>query len=630
MSSAAPVYALEAGDILVGYWPSSILRLDSVPSEASTATGFRVSPFFTRLSVDAAGVVYLLDGYRAALFRIDPTTRAISIVSNALRGGGPLMVAATAFVSEPGGSLWVADHDGHRVLRVDPETGDREVLELPAGVESVIDLAFEPVLGTLLALDHATPSFYQPIIGVLGALVRIDPFPPSHADLNERAQYYDWGVTTTPDGRIYVTQCCGPVSPVSIVRIDPDSGVRSEVSSSELGSGPQFAQLSPIHALSELELLVADFDSPTDTSRLMRVQIDTGDRSVASGPGVGDGPGLAGGVRDIALGPGNDCYALDAEGIMHVDLVTGNRERWFEFQVGSAASQAELVVGSIAAIAGKPVLFVGREYPFVERVYGVDPVTRDSAPLASGAEDPSPMSYSLRFAHRLLPDGDALAFGSIAGDERNTILRIDGRTGERSVFARPHPGGPSWSQIEGVAVAPGAIFVSDSDRVFRVDVHQIEPSLVSIPSVVSSYDHGTGEPAAFYRLAVAPSGELFSSLSGKLLRIDPVTGDRTIASGDGVGAGPILRTPIDIDATADGRILVLQTLRPDDAGQELLSIDPETGDRERLAIGEIESIAVVPEPGAGLLAMAAFAALAAREGSMRVLRGSDRRRQTIR
>jgi len=59
-----------------------------------------------------------------------------------------------------------------------------------------------------------------------------------------------------------------------------------------------------------------------------------------------------------------------------------------------------------------------------------------------------------------------------------------------------------------------------------------------------------------------------------VLRIDPVTGDRTILTGGLVGTGPALDVPMGIAVDGDGHVLVLDAF-----SRSVIRVDPLTGDR---------------------------------------------------
>ena len=59
-----------------------------------------------------------------------------------------------------------------------------------------------------------------------------------------------------------------------------------------------------------------------------------------------------------------------------------------------------------------------------------------------------------------------------------------------------------------------------------------------------------------------------------VLRVDPITGDRTILSDDATGAGPAFGSPEGIAVGADGDLVVI-----DGSLNAVLVVDPDSGDR---------------------------------------------------
>ena len=122
------------------------------------------------------------------------------------------------------------------------------------------------------------------------------------------------GIAIDRDQTILVPDICHP----AILRVDPVTGNRSCVSGKDiwgatLGSGPMFTgDLYDIAVLSDGSLLVTDCfpephsPFPGDTLlAVIKVNPNTGDRTILSGPGVGSGPNFGpGGPRALAVDVG--------------------------------------------------------------------------------------------------------------------------------------------------------------------------------------------------------------------------------------------------------------------------------------------------------------------------------------
>lgn len=81
-------------------------------------------------------------------------------------------------------------------------------------------------------------------------------------------------------------------------------------------------------------------------------------------------------------------------------------------------------------------------------------------------------------------------------------------------------------------------------------------------------------------IAVEADGQLLVvELAGRaLLRVDPITGERTLVSDDSHGGGPFFATPADLAMDATGAAIVADPGLP-----ALLRVDPTSGDRSILS-----------------------------------------------
>ena len=196
--------------------------------------------------------------------------------------------------------------------------------------------------------------------------------------------------------------------------------------------------------------------------------------------------------------------------------------------------------------------------------------------------------------------------------------------------------GPAIGRLFGIAIeASHAIVVADGLALFRIDPATGNRTLFSgCPDVACAAPVGSGpafgEPVD---IAIDPSGALFvtyqieGSVFGALRRVDPATGARTLISGcqdlacTAVrGTGPRFSNLFGIAFDADGSLLVT-----DGDLDAVLRVDPVSGDRTLLtgcvdaacssavgsgtALAEPLDIAVIPEPAAAGDALVAVAAL---------------------
>lgn len=135
-----------------------------------------------------------------------------------------------------------------------------------------------------------------------------------------------------------------------IVKIDPTTGIRTEISGPNRGSGPLLGFSQGVTLDKDGTLLVSG--SLGDTHHITRVDPETGNRMYvsrsgdpgsASGPFVGEGYPLG---RPFALSlepSGNTVLAATESGVVRVDLVTGDRTLMADlhgFSIGVLADPA--------------------------------------------------------------------------------------------------------------------------------------------------------------------------------------------------------------------------------------------------------------------------------------------------
>jgi hypothetical protein len=107
-----------------------------------------------------------------------------------------------------------------------------------------------------------------------------------------------------------------------VVRVDRNTGVRTLISGPGLGSGPALNGPYSIAVEGTGNILVLDFNAATTASRLLRIT-PTGARSVLSSNAVGAGPAL--GVSERVRVLNGVIYLLDGGRVLSVDAITGSR-----------------------------------------------------------------------------------------------------------------------------------------------------------------------------------------------------------------------------------------------------------------------------------------------------------------
>ncbi|MFN2374916.1 MAG: NHL repeat-containing protein [Candidatus Binatia bacterium] len=170
------------------------------------------------------------------------------------------------------------------------------------------------------------------------------------------------------------------------------------------------------------------------------------------------------------------------------------------------------------------------------------------------------------------PSGDAYLIGAASGAY---VQRLAVATGGRCEIVSDLDTGtglPMGSPAKGALEAGGTLVVSasSSDAVFRVD------PVTGNRTVVSGLGVGLGTALDFpYPITVEASGDiLVADNSNRIFRIDPASGDRTVLSSTSVGTGPDFITPRGLAVEASGDILVANF-----NGDSIFRVDPATGDR---------------------------------------------------
>ncbi|MBI3329120.1 MAG: hypothetical protein HYZ81_20750 [Nitrospinae bacterium] len=186
---------------------------------------------------------------------------------------------------------------------------------------------------------------------------------------------------------------------------------------------------------------------------------------------------------------------------------------------------------------------------------------------------------------------------------RQAVVRVDRVTGDRRIVsqgATGRGGGPPFAGPQGVAVeVDGHLVVADGiESVLRVDRVTGDRTLVSgcvgfDPETFQCRGSGQstfGEPQG---IAVEADGSLVVAVvvgfgsSAAVVRVDRVTGDRTLVSGcteitfhctASRGSGPSLREPQGIAVEADGSLVVAVGIGFSFSAT-VVRVDPRTGDR---------------------------------------------------
>jgi sugar lactone lactonase YvrE len=182
---------------------------------------------------------------------------------------------------------------------------------------------------------------------------------------------------------------------------------------------------------------------------------------------------------------------------------------------------------------------------------------------------------------------DTFAVGAV----RNPgVVRVDATTGVRTAVSNNTTpvGGPSFVQPTGIDIEAGgtivvadlAAFAAGNGGVIRVD------PATGTRTVLSRNGAPAGGPTFEnpFDLVVGPSGDIYvidsgdTVSTGRVIRVDPVTGARTLISRNGAPAGgPSFAFPQGITMDKTGRLLISDVSAFGDGG--IIAVDPTTGAR---------------------------------------------------
>jgi sugar lactone lactonase YvrE len=545
--------------------------------------------------VEATGQLVIADGNRVV--RVDPGSGVRTIVSDETTGSGPPITGLVAAIAvEATGQLVVGDSGdsgGCRLLRVDPGSGARTIV---SGATTGSGPNF--VTGCTGIAVEATGHI---VVAAWNRIMRVDPGSGARTIVSDGTSGTGPGFSSAADiaveatGQLVVVDGIYPIG--RVLRVDPTSGARAIVSDATTGSGPAFGVLWSLAVEATGQLVVAD-GSIYAADRVVRVDPNSGARTIVSDTTTGSGPAIAGikgiaveatGQLVIANGTSYPSDPAELQRVMRVDPTSGARTIVADSTIGSGPILGSAPRG-IAVEATGQIVILENGNSGVGRVVRVDPRSGARTIVADAATGSGPILGSDPRGIAVEPTGwlvvaDGDSTGSILDPGR--VVRVDPTSGARTIVSGTTTGtGPIFHRLTGIAVEPtGQIVVVETDRVLRVDPGS------GARTIVSDATTGSGPPLSLlYAITVEPSGQLVVAGGGRLLgesvvRVDPTSGARTVLSslpGPTIPMpGPIhgIGTPtlLGIAVEATGQFIVVDASNV--VWGRLVRIDPITGVR---------------------------------------------------
>lgn len=502
------------------------------------------------------------------LVALDVATGKCVVVSGATRGGGALInndIDAVR-VDAANDRAFAIELFPTRILSIELANGDRTTVSdgSSGGVSFNFprSLDLDAARGRLVVADQN-----------LDALIAVSLANGSRSILSDGAHGSGptfsnphWVAISAAQDRALVADEIPP----ALITVNLATGDRTIVSDGSRGSGPALS--APVSVAFEAgggSALVADIGA----AAVVRVDLATGNRTILSDATHGSGPAL---VTPIGIELLPDGRAVVAENelatTLAIDPVSGDRSDLERSSVGSGPSI--FGVGSLAVDPSSGELLAIRS----DALFRVDPIRGDRAVVSSAAVGQGPL---LREAQSVavLPTGRT----AFVVESSEGVLAVDLATGARTLVSGDSAGSGTPFKLPECLVLDAArdlAYVGDfgsPSRVVSVDLATGARSEVSGPA------RGNGTPLELTtQLALAPDGVTLYVLDlglRALFRVDVVSGDREIASGAGVGAGPAINgLQGGMALSADGTHAFVV-----DFFNGLLDVDLATGDRVPVA-----------------------------------------------
>jgi len=218
-----------------------------------------------------------------------------------------------------------------------------------------------------------------------------------------------------------------------VVRVDRNTGVRTLISGAGLGSGPALTGPYSIAVEGTGNILVLDLNPTTFTSRLLRIT-PTGARSVLSSNAVGAGPALGFTERVRVLN--GVIYLLDGGRVLSVNAITGSRTLISGGGVGTGPAFALAKSVTTDAAGGGSLMVLDQNFGGTGALIRVNLATGNRTVVFSNRLQTGTYNFDMPYdVIRNACDNNYYVLHTGATGVLGNVLRVDSGTGARTLFA---------------------------------------------------------------------------------------------------------------------------------------------------------------------------------------------------
>ena len=218
-----------------------------------------------------------------------------------------------------------------------------------------------------------------------------------------------------------------------VVRVDRNTGVRTLISGAGLGSGPPLNGPYSIAVEGTGDILVLDFNFAITASRLLRIT-PAGARSVLSSNAVGAGPALGFTERVRVLN--GVIYLLDGGRVLSVNAITGSRTLISGGGVGTGPAFALAKSVTTDAVGGGSLMVLDQNFGGTGALIRVNLATGNRTVVFSNRLQTGTYNFDMPYdVIRNACDNNYYVLHTGATGVLGNVLRVDSGTGARTLFA---------------------------------------------------------------------------------------------------------------------------------------------------------------------------------------------------